>query len=194
MSGLSTIRFRFRRRIAVEVLADCVILFSEQQQQLHRFNDSSGLLALRLRDGATIAQLKHELSSYGVDADAGDKWVADFLKQVAGLGLLAADWEQSASALPIRKNIVIAGIEAAIEFDSDALFQSIGAPLGHLIAKDSGADATWRVGTAGDFLLIAEDGGPATVVDRAFGAVLFKGMVLEHLLGTAKHLCALHAA
>ena len=176
------------------MLADCVILFSEQQQQLHRFNDSSAVLALRLRDGATIAQLKHELSSCGVDADAVHEWVADFLKQLAGLGLLAADWERSASALPIRKNIAIAGIEAAIEFTSDGLFQSVGAPLGHLIAEGSGAGATWRVGKAGDFLLIAEDDGPATVVDRAFAAVLFKGMLLEHVLGTAKQLCALHAA
>ena len=137
VTDLSTIRFTFRdwtRRL--RSWATACILFGEEQQQLNRFNDSSAALALRL--ARRVRPSPSLTASIAVERDvdataANEGWVADFLHQLAGPGpagrRLAAS---SRPSMPSSQTYAIAGVALGVDFETDALLQSIAPPLAHL--------------------------------------------------------------
>lgn len=191
--NLTTRTFRLRPRTTFERLPDGVLLFCELNQELHRLNESSAVLADRLRKGASIADLRSELSSRGVAEPATSRWAVSCLNELASLGLLEADCSQSRFG-KIVEQIDVAGVRLLLRYSSDKIARSIIAPFSHLRSTGQSHCCTYEIEADGGFTFISENGEPPVVVGSSLAAVWLKGMILKQVLGSAQYSVALHAA
>jgi hypothetical protein len=189
---LHEIRFCLKRGSALETLPDATLLFSQDDQQLHRLNDTSAVLAARLQTGATIPELAQELSTGGVESSEALRWVATFLTEATRLWLLEATPLQP-TPIEVTQALRISGIDLCIEYESRDLFELIGPAFAHL-ARGSRPSRVYRLSCAGEFVFIASDSNRPEAVQLSMAAVRLKGLILEDILRSDTYLVALHAA
>lgn len=191
---ISDIIFCLNSSTAIEVLSDCVLLYCNADQQIHRLNASSAVLAFRLETGATINELAIELSRRGVGSGDGSNWIMTFLAELAQLGLLAAKWPPAGMPVEANQQINIGALSFVLQYSSLELFRWIGSSYSHLAADGPAIHCTYQLSDKGDFVFISKDGAPALVVERSLAAIRLKGMILEQVLGDTHQIAALHAA
>jgi hypothetical protein len=190
---LHEIRFRLKRGTAIETLPDGVLLFCQDNQQLHHLNDSSAVIAARLQSGATIPELVDEMSMRGVDRSDALGWAAKFLREAARLSLLEA-MQLPLESFEAAQHLRISGIEVCIEYAGRDLFDLIGPAFAHLVQGSPHAGHAYQLSSAGEFVFIAKDSNEPAVVQCSMAAVRLKGLILEDILRSNAHLVALHAA
>jgi hypothetical protein len=178
----------------IEPMPDCALLFSEPDQQVHRLNITSAVVASRLQDGATRDELVAELSSRGIEAETGRNWVRELLNQLADLCLLEAQLPKERSPVAESRQLRLAGVPFLLRFGSNELLQLIGRDYAHLESDAGPPDHSYHLIEAGDFALLRKDDDVAHVVRRSMAAVRLKGAMLEDVLSSGGHLAALHAA
>jgi hypothetical protein len=191
MEGL---RYSISAGSAVEALPDHVLLFSPGAQEIYRLNASSAVLAERLIEGATAPELERLLEDLGLDRPGSTKWVAAFLGDLADLMLLECARSAAPPAAPRNQRIAVAGVAVQIVYETEDLFAAIAPAYAHLACDGEGADITYRVAEAGEFVLVGGQSERWLVVQQARAAVQLKGMILEAVLKSGNHLFALHAA
>jgi hypothetical protein len=170
------------------------LLYSDDQQQLHQVNQTSAALLDQLRAGATARQLQRGLIDRGVPESTSAKWVETFLRGLSGLALLRAEANTTDVQASVTRHFHLAGVDFSVTCQSGELAELIAAPLQHLECDSSAVEFAYSVSIDGAFVLIGNNGGHATVVERDCAPVVFKGMILEQVLRSANYLFALHAA
>ena len=188
------LKYRLIAKSRIELMPDCALLFSEQDQRIHRLNGSSALLAQRLATGAMESDLVAELSSAGLESAEARTWTGDFLRQIADLGLLEAELPADRQAPAATQHLRIGGLDVAIEYGSTELLELVGSAYAPLETSSTCPTSKYLLSDAGEFALLARGEEPARVVHRSAAAVRLKGLLLEEVLGSDGHLAALHAA
>lgn len=185
--------FHLKLGTTVEHLPDGALLFSAQDQQIHRLNESSGILAKRLLAPATEHDLAAELSKRGVAPGAADEWVSAFLTETASLGLLRADRPALPATAP-EQRIHIYNRILSLRYGTGDLEQLLAPDYAHLQVNGASVDGEITLSTESGFVFIGNGAGPTSVAPQASAAIRLKGLILEDVLAQPDHLVALHSA
>ena len=187
------IRFGLTRGVALECMSDCVLIFSESDQQLHRLNVTSSVLACRLESGATFDELAAELTAQGVELVTAREWTHAFLTDLSALAVLQGCGGSNPSPIATKQYIRLASVNVSLAYETATLGRLIGPCFAHLEVP-SFTGAMYRISEANQFAFIAKTGEPALAVSLSMAAVRLKGLLLEEVLSSGEALAALHAA
>jgi hypothetical protein len=175
-------------------MADYGLLFSQRDQQVHRLNATSAVMANMLGAGATSTELADELGDRGVAPATAASWVDAFLDRLSDLALLEAEVPGAQCQGVLSEHLRVAGIDLAIDYGSDELLHLIGPSFANLKVDPKPANLRYRLASVPGWVLIDKGEARACVFKAATAAVRLKGFILDHVIRSELHLAAFHAA
>jgi len=188
----SDVTYRLRSGTHVESFWDSSVLFSEEQQQIHRLNDSASAMISRLKEGATADELTAALEAAGLEQTTAEDGVRSLLGELGRMRLVEGRLTRELAA-PFAQTLQLAGLVVELRYFSEQLRSERAPAFSHLESSKAAA-VSLEIHDCGSFVFIGTGGEAFDVVDRTIAAIWLKGMVLEAVLDNATYLAALHSA
>ena len=175
-------------------MANYGLLYSQRDQQIHRLNATSVVMANMLGAGATSSELAAELTDRGVVPATAASWVEAFLERLSDLALLEAEVPPAQLQRALSQHLRVAGVDLPIDYGNDALFNVVGESFAHLEVEPGPANLRYRLASVPGWVLIDKGDARAGVFKAATAAVRLKGLILDDVIRSELHLAAFHAA